>query len=130
MIIRELFIIAVYNTPTYSTVYTTVSLVLIESTIIITSSTTAMCCSYTTTINKSPEVSNSIPIDSNGVPGEGGVVVLLIHYSFLLYTVITGTFPLTLVLLSQFVNPICSLIVSPFTIQVVLLLVVLLYYQQ
>ena len=81
LIISELFTIAVYNTPTYSTVYTTVSLaVLIESTIIITSST-AMCCSYTTTINKSPEVSTSIPntTDSNGVPGEGGAVVLLIN---------------------------------------------------
>ena len=66
-----------YNPPTYSTVYTTVSLVLIESTIIITSST-AMCCSYITTINKSPEVSTSISIPT-GVPGEGEVVVLLIN---------------------------------------------------
>ena len=80
MIISELFTIAVYNPPTYSTIYKTVSLVLIESTIIITSST-AMCCSYTTTINKSTEVSTSISntIDSTGVPSEGEVVVLLIN---------------------------------------------------
>ncbi len=63
-----------YITPTYSTVYATVSLVLIESTIIITSST-AICCSYTT---KSPEVPTSIldTTDSTGVPSEGGVVGL------------------------------------------------------
>ena len=65
-----------YNPPTYSTVYTTVSLVLIESTIDITSST-AMCSSYITTINTS-EVSTSISIPT-GVPGEGEVVVLLIN---------------------------------------------------
>ena len=108
MIISELFTIAVYNTPTYSSVYTTVSLVLIESTLIITSST-AMCCSYTTTINKSPEVSTSISntTNSTGVPGEGRVAnkeYCDINY-FLLYTiiVITESFPLTVVL-SQFVN--------------------------
>ena len=64
-----------YNTPTYSTVYTTVSPVLIESTIIITSST-AMCCSY---ITESTDVATSIPdtTGSTGVPSEGGVVGLL-----------------------------------------------------
>ena len=73
VIISELFTIAVYNTPTYSTVYTTVSPVLIESTIIITSST-AMCCSFT--INKSTEVSTSIPntTDSVSVPISEGRV--------------------------------------------------------
>ena len=66
-----LFTIVVYNTP--AAVYTsTVSLVLIESTIIITSST-AMCCSYTTTIIKSPEVSTSIPNTTNS-SGEGEAI--------------------------------------------------------
>ena len=72
VIICELFTIVVYNTPKYSTVYTTVSQELIESTIIITSSTTM---SYTT---KSTEVSTSIPhaTNSTGVPSEGEVVGL------------------------------------------------------
>ena len=98
----------VYNTPKYSTVYTTVSLVLIESTIIITSST-AMCCSYTTTINKSPEVSTSIhnTTNSTGVPSEGGVVAIGLKFNCrlcsALYTVITENVTL-IVVLSQFVN--------------------------
>ena len=58
----------------YSTVYTTVSppAVLIESSIISTSST-AMCCSYTTTVNKSPDVLTSIhnTTGGTGVPSEG-----------------------------------------------------------
>ena len=72
MIISELCTIVVYNTPTNSTVYTTVSPVLIESNCIITSSTTM---SYTT---KSPEISTSIPdaTNSTGVPTEGEVVGL------------------------------------------------------
>ena len=74
LIISELFTIVVYNTPTYSTVYTTVSPeLLIESTCIITSSTT-MC--YTT---KSPEIPTSIPdaTNSTGVPTEGEIIGLV-----------------------------------------------------
>ena len=74
-IINELSTIAVYNTPTYSTVYTTVSPVLIESSIII-ASRIVTCCSYTATNTKSPQIPTSIPdtTDSTGVPGEGEVI--------------------------------------------------------